>query len=109
MKKTNACLIALLNRGRPARDAPSCKARRLQLRWETERHDSVNHRAASPLRVDGKLPADDFQPLPHAGQAEPGPSHRLVRVKTGARILDCQLDVVDLTLKETWAVATRCA
>ena len=60
---------------------------------ETERRDSVNHRAAPPLRVDGKLPANDFQPLLHAGQAEPGPSHRLVRVKAGARILDRQVDV----------------
>ena len=59
----------------------------------------MNHRAASPLRVDGKLPADDFQPLPHTGQAEPGPSHRLVRIKTGARILDCQPDVVGVTLE----------
>ena len=25
MKKTNACVIALLNRGRPARDAPAAK------------------------------------------------------------------------------------
>ena len=33
----------------------------------------MNRRAASPLRVDGKLSAHDFQSLPHAGQAEPGP------------------------------------
>jgi len=57
----------------------------------------VNHRAAPRLRVDGQLPADDFQPLFHAGQAESGPSHRLVRVKAGARILDCQDEGVVLT------------
>ena len=65
----------------------------------------MNHRAAPPLRVDGKLPANDFQPLLHAGQAEPGPSHRLVRVKAGARVLDCQIDGVDLTVQRDVGVS----
>jgi hypothetical protein len=55
-----------------------------RLRWDTKRGDSVNRRAEPPLRVDGKLPPHDLQPLLHAGQAEPAPSHRLVRVKAGA-------------------------
>ena len=59
----------------------------------------MNRRAAPPLRVNGQLPANELQPLLHAGQAEPAPSHRLLRVKANARILDGQVDVVDLTVK----------
>jgi hypothetical protein len=59
----------------------------------------VNHRAAPRLRVDGKLTANDLQPLLHAGQAEPGPSYRLVNKKTSARILDCQIEGVDVTVQ----------
>ena len=65
----------------------------------------MNRRAAPPLRVDGKLPANDFQPLLHAGQAEPGPSHRLVRVKAGARVLDGQVDGVDVTVQRDVGVS----
>ena len=57
----------------------------------------MNRRAASRLRVDGQLPANSFQPLRHAGQAKPAPSYRLVMVKAGARILDCQVEGVELT------------
>ncbi len=57
----------------------------------------MNYRAAPPLRADGQLPPHGFQPLFHAGQAEPGPSHCLVRVKAGARILDGQVDGVAVT------------
>ena len=59
----------------------------------------MNHRTAPRLRLDGKLPANDFQPLLHAGQAESGPSYRLVRVKAGSRILDGQVDGVDVTVE----------
>ena len=59
----------------------------------------MNHCAAPPLRVDGELPAQDLQALLHAGQAEPGPSHRLVGVKAGARVLDDQGDRVDLAVQ----------
>ena len=65
----------------------------------------MNRRAAPPLRVDGKPPAHDLQPLLHAGQAEPGPSHRLVRVKAGARVLDRQIDGVDLTVQRDVGVS----
>ena len=33
----------------------------------------MNRRAVSALRVDGKLSADDFQPLLRAGKPSPGP------------------------------------
>ena len=68
-------------------------------------YDRVNHRAASRFRVDGKLAADDFQPLLHTGQAEAGPSHRLVRIKAGARILDCQGDVVGVPVQRDVGVS----
>ena len=55
-----------------------------RLGWDTERGDGVNRRAAPTLRVDGKLPSHDLQPLLHAGQAEPAAPHRLMRVKAGA-------------------------
>ena len=76
-----------------------------RLRWETERRDSVNHRAAPPLRVDGQLPAHDPQPFLHAGQAEPRPPHRLERVKAGARIVDGQVDRVDVTVQSDVGVS----
>ena len=43
-----------------------------KLRWETERRDSLNRCAVPTMRVDEQLPAHGLQPLPHAGQAEPG-------------------------------------
>ena len=57
----------------------------------------MNDRAVPPLRVDGKVPAHDLQPLPHTGQAEPVPPDRLLGIKAGARILDCQVDGVGVT------------
>ena len=65
----------------------------------------MNHRAAPALRVNGKLPANDFQPLLHAGQAEPGPSHRLVRVKAAARVLACEVNGIDLTIQRDVGVS----
>ena len=64
----------------------------------------MNGRAVPALRVDGKVPAHDLQPLLHAGQAEPAPSHRLLRVEAGARILDCEVDGVDLTVQRDMGV-----
>ena len=57
--------------------------------------------------MDGELPADDFQPLLHAGQAEPGPAHRLVRVKARARVPDRQLDGVAVTVQGDVGVSRR--
>ena len=65
----------------------------------------MNRRAVLPLRVDGKLPAHDLQPLLHAGQAEPRPSHGFVRVEAGARVLDCQIDGADLTVQRDVGVS----
>ena len=53
------------------------------------------------------MSAHDLQPLLHAGQAEPAPSHRLLGVKAGARILDCQVDGVDLTVQRDVGVTRR--
>src|SRR3954465_3969908 len=44
--------------------------------------DAVNHGALSRLRVDREMPADDFQAPLHAGQAEAGPSQRLMGIET---------------------------
>ena len=60
----------------------------------------MDDRPVPRLRVNGKVAADDLQTLLHAGQAEPAPSHRLLRVEAGARILDCEIDGVDLSRSE---------
>ena len=59
----------------------------------------MDDRPVPRLRVNGEVAADDLQPLLHAGQAEPAPSHRLLRVEAGARILDCEVDGVDLSVQ----------
>ena len=59
----------------------------------------MDDRPVPRLRVNGKVAADDLQTLLHAGQAKPAPSHRLLRVEAGARILDCEIDGVDLSVQ----------
>src|SRR5688500_6447517 len=67
----------------------------------------MNRGAESSLRVDGKSSPNCGQPLPHTGQAEPGPPHHLVRIKAGARVLDCQIDGVVVTVQRDENVSRR--
>ena len=59
----------------------------------------MDRRALPALRPDRKVPANNLQPLLHARQAEPTPSQRFLGVKAGARILDCEIDGVGLTVQ----------
>ena len=59
----------------------------------------MDDRPMPRLRVNGNVAADGLQTLRHAGQAEPAPSHRLLRVEAGARILDGEIDGVDVSLQ----------
>jgi hypothetical protein len=60
----------------------------------TKRHSGANDSAKPRLGIDGKLPMDQLQPFPHAGEAQPVPPHCLFAVKTNARIAHAQLDFV---------------
>ena len=63
-------------------------------RTRTKRHKGANYSAKSGLGIDGKLPMDQFQSFPHAGEAQPSPPHCLFGTKTDARIANAQLDSV---------------
>ena len=51
-------------------------------------------RATLGLRVDGKLPVHQLQPLRHADKAKPMGLHCLCDVKSGSRIAHCELDLI---------------
>jgi len=54
----------------------------------------VDRRALLGLRVDGKLPIHQLQPLPHTDNAEPVCFHCLFNVKTGSQITHCEVDLI---------------
>jgi len=85
---------ACLRRGPPA-SYDSTRRRHRQ----TKRCHCMDRRALPALRPDRKVPANNLQPLLHARQAEPTPSQRFLGVKAGARILDCEIDGVGLTVQ----------
>src|SRR6266481_441159 len=64
------------------------------LRIPIKRYSGTNYGAKSGLGIDGKLPMDQFQPFPHAGEAQPSPPYCLFGTKTDARIAYAQLDLV---------------
>ena len=64
----------------------------------------MDDRPVPRLRVNGKVAADDLQTLLHAGQTEPAPSHRLLGVEASARILDCEVEGVDLSVQRDGGV-----
>ena len=58
----------------------------------TEGHASVDRRATIGLRVDGKQPNHQLQPLRHADKAKPRGFHCPFVVKTGSRIAHGEID-----------------
>ena len=66
----------------------------------------MDDRPVPRLRVNGKVAADDLQTFLHAGQTEPAPFYRLLRVEAGARILDGEVDGVALSVQRD-VVLTR--
>ena len=56
-------------------------------------------------RIDRKLPADEFQPFLHAGQAESPPFHCRFRLKTNPRITRRQFDLVWSTQERNMEVS----
>src|SRR5687767_10923866 len=80
--------------GRPTSRQSICRAR-----LHLERRDSMDDRPVPWLRANGNVAADGLQPFCHAGQAEPAPCHRLLRVEASAGILDCEIDGVALSVQ----------
>jgi hypothetical protein len=59
-----------------------------------ERYPSVNCRAAVALRFNPKFPANQLQPFPHDGEAEPGSFQSLLGIKARHRITHSQMDLI---------------
>ena len=57
-----------------------------------ERHAGVDGRSTLGLRVDGKLPVCQLQPLRHTDEAKPAGFHCFLNIKTGSRIAHDEVD-----------------
>src|SRR5712664_316803 len=57
-----------------------------------ERHAGVDRRSTLGLRVDGKLPVHQLQPLRHTDEAKPAGFHCFLNVKTESRIAHGEVD-----------------
>ena len=60
----------------------------------------MNSCSALRLRINGKVPVDEFHPFFHAGETESGPAHCFLQIKADPWVIHTQLDLIGCNLEQ---------